>query len=307
MAYKSPEDFSSLFELLDYFKDEQTCLGFLAEQRWPGGIECPHCHHNKIYTLKGNTKRYKCAACRKQFTAKANTIFEDSKLPLRKWFAAIYLLLAHRKGISSYQLARDLKVTQKTAYFIGQKIRVALNNGSFNVTKESVIEVDETFVGGKTKNRHWNKKVKDAGGRSFKDKVPVFGMLVRGGNVKCIVVNDTKTRTIQPLIHKYIPQWATIYSDEWSAYTGLSMNYNHSTIDHSKKQYKVGNVHTNNIEGFWSLFKKGMVTYCRVSKKHLQKYVDEFCFKYNIRKDNAFKVRFREVLKGENIKNKQIV
>jgi transposase-like protein len=282
MVYKSPEEFSSLYELLEYFKDENTCLQYLAQQRWQGNVCCPHCQHNVIYTLQGATKRYKCAKCRKQFTAKANTIFEDSKLPLRKWFMAIYLILSHRKGLSSYQLARDLKITQKTAWFLGMRIRNAIKQGSFEKPLEGTIEIDETFVGGKNKNRHANKKFKYSQGRSFQDKTPVLGMVKRKGELRAFAIPDTKGETIQPIVEEQVKYGSTIYTDEWMAYRKLHNFYNHGIVDHAAKQYVNGDAHTNTIEGFWGQFKRSIIgIYVKVSPKHLQRYVDEAVYRYN--------------------------
>ena len=282
MAHKSPEQFSSLYELLDYFTDEQVCISYLEEQRWQGNMTCVHCNHDRVYTLQGANKRYKCASCRKQFTAKANTIFEDSKLPLRKWFAAIYLILAHRKGLSSYQLARDLKVTQKTAWFLGMRIRNAIKQGTFDKPLEGIVEVDETFVGGKNKNRHANKKVKYSQGRSYKDKTPVVGLVQRGGELRAFAVPDTKQETIQPIVEEQVQYGATVYTDEWWAYRQLHNYYNHAIVNHAARQYVNGEAHTNTIEGFWGQFKRSIIgIYVKVSPQHLQRYVDEAVYRYN--------------------------
>ncbi len=281
MAYKSPEQFSSLFELFEYFKDEQTCHGYLAEQRWPDGIECPHCDCKNIYTLQGANKRYKCGGCRKQFTARANTIFEDSKLPLRKWFAAIYLILAHRKGISSYQLARDLKITQKSAWFLGHRVRHAIKQGDFSKPLEDTVEIDETFVGGKNKNRHWDKKVKNSQGRSFKDKTPVMGLLQRGGELRAFVVPNTKLDILEPIIFEHVKFGSNLLSDEW--YREL-LEYNHGIVVHGRGEYVNGEIYTNTLEGFWSHLKRSIIgIYHKVSPKHLQRYVDEAVYRYNNR------------------------
>ncbi|WP_462240665.1 IS1595 family transposase [Ferruginibacter sp.] len=280
--YKSPDQFSSLFELLEYFNNEQICLAYLAEQRWQGEVECHFCKHTNVYELKGKTKRYKCAACRQQFNAKAGTIFEDSKIPLRKWYAAIYLILSHRKGISSYQLARDLKLTQKTAWFMGHRIRYAIKQGTFDKALDGIVEMDETFVGGKNKNRHADKKVKQCQGRSFKDKTPVFGMVQRQGELRAFVIPDTKAESIQPIVQDQVEYGSTIYSDEWHAYRGLNRYYDHAIVNHAARQYVDGEIHTNTIEGFWGQFKRSIIgIYHQVSPKHLQRYVDEAVYRYN--------------------------
>lgn len=283
--HKQPEDFSSLYELLEYFKDEATCTSYLVEQRWKGQIVCPHCSYSKVYELKGANKRFKCAGCRKQFTARVGLIFEDSKLPLRKWFAAIYLILAHRKGISSYQLGRDLKISQKTAWFLGMRIRNAIKQGSFEKQLEGSVELDETFIGGKNKNRHADKKVKNSQGRSFKDKTPVFGMLQRGGELRAFVVRSTSEVSVLPLILKNVSDRATLYTDEWKAYNNLWVYYEHAIVNHGARQYVNGEAHTNTLEGFWGQFKRSIIgIYVKVSPHFLQRYVDEAVYRYNNRK-----------------------
>jgi hypothetical protein len=214
-------------------------------------------------------------------------MFENTKISLRKWFLAIWLVTSYKKGISSLQLAKDIDVTQKTAWFMLQRIRACFGIENSNEL-DGVVECDETFIGGKNKNRHKDKKVKNAQGRNFKDKIPVMGMLQRGGKMNAFVVNDTKKASIQPLIYKYIHQEDTkLISDEWWAYEGLEKCYDHKVIDHSKKEYVSLNdntVHTNNIEGSWKILKNSVSgIYNHVSKKHLQKYVDEFIYKFNLR------------------------
>ena len=277
------DEFNSLFELIEYFKDEQTCINYLADKRWEGKSCCPHCECAKVYCFSDG-KRYKCSSCKKQFSVRIGTIFEDSNISLKKWFIAIYLITSHKKGISSYQLAKDLKVTQKTAWFMLHRIRYALGQCNLDTELDGEVEIDETFVGGKNKNRHWDKKVKQSQGRSFKDKTPVFGMLQRGGIVVAKVVPDTKAKTLRPHIDRYIQKGSTIYTDEWY-YGNLHENYQHHQVFHAAKIYARGEVHTNTIEGFWGILKRGLIgIYNHVSRKHLQKYVDEFCWRFNTRK-----------------------
>ena len=306
MDYKSPEDFSSLYELLEYFTSEDICLKYLTFQRWQGNIICPVCNKDKIYDLQGTNKRFKCASCYKQFTAKAGTIFEDSKIPLRKWFAALYLLLSHRKGVSSYQLARDLNLTQKTAWFLGHRIRYAIRQGTFEKPLSGIVEIDETFVGGKNKNRHWDKKVKNNQGRSYKDKTPVLGMLERGGNVRAFPVPTTHVYNLVPLIHKHVDFSSTLMTDEW--YPSLNEYEGHGIVNHSLKQYAVGDNTTNGIENFWSNFKRIFAVYHKVSRKHLHRYVDESVFRFNEReKSDGFRiVNLLSELNG-SLKYKQLV
>lgn len=274
--------FNSLFELFEAFPDEESCIVYLEQLFWPDEVISPFDETSKVYHL-GN-HRYMCKNTQKIFNVKIGTIFEATKLSLRKWFAAIWLLASNKKGISSLQLSRDLGITQKTAWYILQKIRTCLickNDGQL----DGEVECDETFVGGKNKNRHWDKKVKNSQGRSFIDKTPVLGMLQRGGDVICRVVENTSRHQITPNILKFVKPTATLYTDEWLGYNDVSKIYTHYSVDHGKNQYVNGNVYTNTLEGFWSIFKRGIIgIYHHLSRKHLQLYVNEFVFRYNTRK-----------------------
>lgn len=260
------------------FPDEQSCIDYLEDTRWGEEVVSPFDPDSKVYRCKNN--RYRCKNTGKYFNVRTGTLFDNTKVTLRNWFYAIYLVTNHRKGISSLQLSRDLKVTQKTAWFMLQRIRNCFDV-EIEEQLEGIIELDETFVGGKNKNRHWDKKVKNSHGRSFKDKTPVFGMLQRGGRVIAKVVPDTTIKSLRPHILAYIKQGSTIYTDEWN-YGNLNERYNHDFINHKARLYGNGEVYTNTIEGFWSIFKRGIVgIYHFVSRRHLQKYVDEFTFRYN--------------------------
>lgn len=273
--------FDSLIELLDAFPDEESCIIYLELLRWPNKVKSPFDKKSKVYHL-GN-HRYMCKNTQKIFNVKVGTIFHSTKLPLRKWFMAIWLVLSHKKGISSLQLSRDLKITQKTAWYILQKIRTCLickNKGKL----DGEVECDETFVGGKNKNRHKNKKVKNSQGRSFKDKTPIFGMLQRKGDVICRVVENTSQYEITPNILKFVEFSSVLYTDEWQGYNDIAEIYTRFSVDHSKKQFVDGDIYTNTIEGFWSILKRGIIgIYHHMSKKHLQLYANEFAFRYNTR------------------------
>ncbi len=272
--------FRSILELVQYFNSEEKCAEYLAEKRWHGHPVCPKCGNGSVYTLKGKVKRYKCAGCREQFSVRVGTIFEDSKIGLQKWFLAIYLITAHKKGISSLQLSRDLHVTQKTAWFMLHRVRYAL---AYEPTEQmsGTVEVDETYVGGKDKNRHASKRTHDFGGSK---KAAVVGIVERGGNVIARHTPNTDKKTILPIIHAAVTKGTTICSDEFAGYTSLRKVYDHQTVKHGAFEYVSGAIHTNSIEGFWSLLKRGIVgIYHFTSEKHLQKYVDEFVFRYNSR------------------------
>jgi len=272
------KDFNSILELLQEFPDEQTCIDHLEQLRWNGNVESPFDASSKVYNCKGN--KYKCKNTGKYFNVKTNTIFDNTKMELQKWFLAIWLVTSHKKGISSLQLGRDLNITQKSAWFMLQRIRKCFGIDDIE-QMEGEIEADETFVGGKNKNRHSNKKVKG----TSSDKAPVLGILQRDGKLKAVKVPDTTTETLSTEIINTIKEGATLYTDEYSSYKVLQRIYDHQFVKHSSKQYVNGRIHTNTIEGFWSILKRGIIgIYHFTSKKHLQMYVDEFVFRYNSRK-----------------------
>ncbi|WP_317206448.1 IS1595 family transposase [Allomuricauda sp. M10] len=272
--------FTNLVEVMMHFSDNETCKEYLAQLRWKDGVVCPHCGNTeKIYTMKSC---YKCAECRKPFSVTKGTIFENSAIPLQKWFAAIWLITSHKKGISSLQLHRDLGITQKSAWFLLQRIRYAVRTRSFNMPLTNTVEIDETYIGGKNKNRHADKKVEKSQGRSASDKTPVFGLVERNGRIVAMRVRDTKRATLMPIIHKSVTKNAKLMTDEHTAYRMLSSLYDHEMVNHSTGEYVIGECHTNTIEGFWSLLKRGIIgIYHNVSEKHLDAYVDEFEFRYN--------------------------
>lgn len=283
---KTLTQFKSLLDLLQAFPTERSCVEALEQLRWPDGIVSPYDPSFKVYNY-GNG-RYRCANTKKDFNVRTGTLFHATRVSLQSWFVAIWLLTTTNKGISSYGLAKQLNVTQSTAWFMLQRIRNCFDQGAGKLSGE--VEMDETFVGGKNKNRHRNKKVPRCQGRSFKDKTPVFGMIERGGTVRAFAVPNTSTYVLTIPIFKNIGKYTKLYTDEWSGYRIIkqqSKYYSHAQVDHGKKQYVDGNATTNSIEGFWSILKRGIIgVYHHASRKHMQLYVNEYVFRHNTRNDN---------------------
>lgn len=276
-------EFKSLVQMLERFPDEGSCVKYLQETRWRDGAFCPHCGCRKVYHFKDGIN-HKCADCRKRFSVKVGTIFEDSKIPLRKWFIAIYLITAHKKGISSLQLAADLDVTQKTAWFILHRLRFATQTKSFNAPLKNMVEADESYIGGKERNKHADKRTPGTQGRNTDTKAAVVALVERGGDVRAFHVEDVKSQTLKKLIVENVALGAVVMTDEYSAYNGLAPFYTHESVNHSDGHYVIGDAHTNTAEGFFSLFKRGLIgIYHYMSKKHLENYLSEFAFRYNLR------------------------
>ncbi len=273
-------------QLFSYFKDEQTCREYLATIRWNGQPVCAYkeCGHDKVFKFS-NGKVYKCAKCRKQFSVRVGTIFEDSKIPLQKWFAAIYLITSHKKGISSLQLHRDLGVTQKTAWYMLHRVRHTFGFNASTEKLSGVCEADETFIGGKESNKHKSKQTEGTQGRSVKTKSAVAGIVERGGELRAKKVPDTTGYNLRQFVYKNLEFGSKLHTDEWWGYKGLAQAFKHKFVKHNEGEYVSGDTHTNTLEGFWSLLKRGTIgIYHSMSDKHLQQYIDEFVFRYNSRK-----------------------
>jgi len=285
-------EFKTLNEFADYFCDEATCVKHFTATRFANGEYCPHCGHTEIYTFKDG-KRFRCAKCKQDFTIKTGTVFGESKLPLRKWFMAIYLLSTTSKGMSSVQVAKHVGVTQKTAWFMAHRIREAHQQNKGQLT--GTIEADETFIGGLSKNMHAKQRKAAITGTGGKDKAAVFGMKTRAGEVRAQVVAAQSAAVLHPIIAANVAKGETIYTDQCVAYRGL-IEYKHDFVNHSAKEYVKGDCHTQGIESFWALFKRGYHgVYHQMSKKHLQRYVNEFAFRFN-RKASEMQSVFSDVV-----------
>lgn len=284
-------NFKSLIQLLDYFKEESTCIEYYENVRWAGEPVCPHCDSDKApYTTK---RGYRCSdkECRKDFTVKVGTIFENSKIPLRTWFGAIFLATNHKKGISSVQLASDLGITQKSAWHVLHRIREMLKvEAPAMLGDTDMVEIDEAYIGGKEGNKHYGKKRSKTDpslnndGTAHQTKRMVVGFVERGGDIIVRHVKRATSEEILPLIEKHIQKGSEINTDESGIYNSVGKTYTHRTVVHSASQYVVGNCHTNTIENFWSTLKRGINgIYHHVSEKHLERYLDEYANRYNTR------------------------
>lgn len=281
--------FKNIRELILSMPDETACRKYLADQRWPDGkVKCPHCsQEDRVYVIDDG-KKYKCASplCYKKFSVTVGTVFHASNIPLTKWFTAVYLVSNHKKGISSHQLARDLGVSQKTSWFMIHRIREALKS-SFPELIAGIVEIDETYVGGKMKNKHNKIRAKyktDYLSGHAGNKVGVMGLLSRGDKIK-VQVMDSSKQTMKEMVVSHVHPSATIMTDSLVAYRGLANTFAaHNVIHHEKNEFAIGNVYTNSVEGFFSHLKRGIYgIYHQVSHKHLQRYCHEFAFRYNSR------------------------
>jgi transposase-like protein len=274
----------TLQQAIIYFADEDNAHAFMCAIRWPEGPQCFFCGSFNVRQL--STRRvFRCKAkgCRKDFTAKRGTIFEDSPISLGKWFTAIWLVANCKNGISSYELARDLGVCQKTAWFMLHRARLAMQEHGGGLLAGE-IEVDETYIGGKARNMHAAKRDAKITAHGVKGKAAVFGMVERGGKVRATHVEKTRKEDLQARIRESVEAGAAIFSDQHPLYAGLDDDYKHAVINHAI-EYVNGNTHTNTIENFWSLLKRGLHgTYVAVEPFHLFRYIDEQAFRYNNRK-----------------------
>ncbi len=286
---------SGLIEAIEYFSDPMVCLEAVSKAKWPNGPECPKCGAKRLSFLKTRLM-WTCLECRKQFSVKVGTIFEDSAIPLNKWLVAMWLVGNCKNGVSSYEVGRALKVTQRTAWFMTHRIRYAMHTGSINqMTGE--VEADETFVGGKARFMHADKRAEKIHGRGPMGKAIVFGLLEREtGKVRTSVVGTRRKHHLHATIRENVEPKAALYTDALKSYDGLD-EYTHKVVDHAET-YVDGVVHTNRLENFWSLLKRSIKgTYVSVEPFHLFRYLDEQSFRYNERKATD-QERFQKVLGG---------
>jgi transposase-like protein len=286
----------TLQQAIKYFSDDSVCITLVASLRWADGIPvCVHCG-NDTTSFLSTRKIWKCKACKKQFSVKMGTIFAESAIGLDKWLTAMWLISNAKNGVSSYEIHRAIGVTQKTAWFMLHRIRLAMENGSIEKLVGEV-EVDETFIGGKAKNMHSAKRKAIIQGRGTVGKTAVFGALERKGRVLAKVIESTNRETLHKEVKEHIEKDSNLFTDEWLSYRGLDSDYIHQVINHSI-EYVKDNVHTNGIENFWALLKRTLKgTYVSVEPFHLSRYLAEQTFRFNERKGND-KERFLGVLKA---------
>jgi len=268
-----------------YFSNPENCVKYLAAKRWPKGVTCPTCHSDKV-TFNPSRRVWQCSTHhpKRQFSVKVGTIFEDSAIGLDKWLVAVWMMTNCKNGISSYEVGRDLGVTQKTAWFMMHRVRLALQDEDGGKLGGEV-EVDETFIGGLSRNMHISKRKAKIMGTGGRDKVAVLGILKRRGKVRTSVIPDVTRQTLRGKVLANVAPGSEVFTDAWVAYTGLNAEYVHNVIDHAKA-YAVENVHTNGLENYWSLLKRTIKgTYVSVEPFHLFRYLDEQAFRFNTRED----------------------
>lgn len=296
--------FKTVHEFNDYFRDEKTCYEFFEQIRWEGKPICPHCGSEKHYKVipRGKFKdipSYRCGnrKCDLPFTVRTNSIFEGSKVEFRKWLLAAYEISTCKKGISSVELANRIGVSQKTAWLINHKLRTMLKDTQPELLRD-VVALDETLVGGKNKNRHADKKIPHSQGRSSKGKTAVFGARGLLGQIRTEVVPNVDAETLVPIVEKWVEKGSIMVTDEWRAYNALKKDYFHISINHQEGQYVSGAFTSNGVENFWSLFKRGVIgVFHNISPQHIQRYTDEFSFRYNRKNSNNSQI-FTEALKN---------
>src|SRR6202167_5745448 len=294
MEKKAMTEPKSLQQAIVYFSNPDNCIDYLAIRRWPDGkVVCPTCG---CETVKFSDKRrtWTCAKhhAKREFSIKIGTVMEDSPIPLDKWLTATWLVTNCKNGISSYEIARDVKVTQKSAWFMLHRIRLAMQDDFFGSKLGGEVEVDETFIGGKARNMHVSERKRRITGTGTKDKTAVMGILERGGKGRASVIPNRRRKVLQEEVRKHVTAGAALYTDALLSYEGLAGEYAHQVVDHAT-QYVDGRVHTNGLENFWSLLKRGISgTYVSVEPFHLFRYLDEQMFRFNNRKDTDDAGRF---------------
>lgn len=274
-------EFKSIFDFIKTVPDEASCVQYLEEIRWAGNVVSPFDETSKVYVCKNG---YKCKNTGKYFNVKVGTIFEDTKIPLTKWFMALYIFSSHKKAISSYQLARDISITQKSAWFMLHRLRYMFDHPAFKQMMGGTVEADETYVGGKERNKHAKKQSENTMGRGT-DKAPVIALVQRDGIVRAFATETVNGSIIYNIINENVVKGSNLITDAYNGYNWIGRQYNHISIKHNKDFITHGEKHTNSVEGFFSHLKRIIIgTYHSTSRKHLQSYCDEIALRFSTRK-----------------------
>jgi transposase-like protein len=291
MENKAMPEPKSLQEAIVYFSNPDNCIDYLAIRRWPDGrVLCPTCGSDKV-KFHAERRIWQCSShhSKRQFSIKVGTVMEDSAIPLDKWLTAAWLITNCKNGVSSYEIARDVKVTQKSAWFMLHRIRLAMQDETLGSKLGGEVEADETFIGGKARNMHKSVKARriTGQGRNTDDKIMVMGILERGGKIRTKILSNRKQEALHGEVRANVEPGAMLFTDTFGAYKGLQGEFEHQVVDHALR-YVDGRVHTNGLENFWSLLKRGLAgTYVAVEPFHLFRYLDEQSFRYNNRATNT--------------------
>src|SRR2546423_3337928 len=306
---KAPKQEMDLMKLFEQFGTDEQCRIALEKLRWPDGVKCPRCQSDKM-SREYKRNQFDCESCGYKFSVTAGTIFHDSHLPLTKWFAAIYLICESRKGISANQLKRTLHVAYKTAWYLCHRIRAAVKDADTSLLNE-IVEVDETFIGGKAKNMHKKDRERKIQGRGTVNKAMALAIIQRDGAVRIKLEKTRDRETLHNFIREQTaPDTKRIMTDDWPAYNGIEdSDTTHETVNHSADEYVRGDVHTNTVEGVFSLFKRSIVgAYHQVSVKHLDRYLDEIEFRFNNRNNPyLFRDTLLRLIASSNLEYKELI
>lgn len=272
----------NIIQIYNRFPTQQDCIEYLEIKKWEGVPCCPYCN-SQNHTPMPKENRYHCNTCNTSYSVMVNTVFQNTKLPFQKWFLAISLIMDAKKSMSARQLARHIEVTKDTAWSMLMRIRKNLTD--YEDLLQGIVESDETFIGGKNKNRHSNKKIDGGQGGNSPDKTIVHGLIERGsGKVKAVKVGNRKGKTLKANINKNVVKGSTVMTDEFKAYNGLDKTFDHQACNHSQGEYVIGDAHCNTMENFWSLFKRGFHgQWHQLSSRYLDLYLGEFAFRYEHR------------------------